>query len=310
MNCKFKILWFEDNQHWFKIQSKKVEKFLETHCLSADIINKNGSQEEEIDYSGNCYDLIIMDYGLSDSKTGSEIIKEIRDNNILTDVLFYSSQIDVAIESLARRLDGIYYSERKDEEFTPKLEAVIKKIIKRSEDLIHLRGFVLDYSSDFEIRIRVLLNEIWTKVDANKKQCLNEKVSKRLEEIIRSKESEKKKIEQGANDNGSTLFERAVGDNHLLSHSDRLYLLNECIRILNDKFDSKAREEYTNFRHYYEENISCYRNALGHRKTEESSIVVKKQTIPIDEKLHHLMRKNLWYCNELIGDMEEIVKNL
>lgn len=62
MNCEFKILWVEDDLHWFKGQSRNVKSFLEKHCLSADITYKNGSPEEVIDYSGNFYDLIIMDY--------------------------------------------------------------------------------------------------------------------------------------------------------------------------------------------------------------------------------------------------------
>lgn len=310
MNCEFKILWVEDDLHWFKGQSRNVKSFLEKHCLSADITYKNGSPEEVIDYSGNFYDLIIMDYGLSDVKTGSDIIKDIRDNNVLTDVLFYSSQIDVAISSLSPRLDGIYYSSRKNEEFRPKLEALIKKIIKRSEDLIHLRGFVLDYSSDFEIRIRILLNDIWRKVDDDKKQYLEKKVFKLLEGIIQCGERNKRKIEKRVEDEGIPLFKSALEYDHMLSHSNRLYLLNKCIELLNDKFDPKARNEYENFKSYYENDISCYRNALGHRKTEESSILVKGQVIPIDENLHQLMRKNLLHYNKLIYDMEEIVKKL
>ena len=40
----------------------------------------------------------------------------------------------------------------------PELENLIERIVKRSEDIVNLRGFVLDNTSDFEVRIKEILN--------------------------------------------------------------------------------------------------------------------------------------------------------
>ena len=179
MNVYFKILWFEDEISWFKMEETQIIRILSDHYLIPQIERKDGDDFDIHELTGNDYDLILMDYKLADGKTGDEIAKSIRDHNLLTDILFYSSQESDMLSAIYKQnppLDGVYYTKRNHTVFTEKVKKLIAKIVKRSEDIINLRGFVLDNTSDFEVRIKDILNVCWRKFDSNQKQILHDKM--------------------------------------------------------------------------------------------------------------------------------------
>lgn len=52
--------------------------------------------------------------------------------------------------------------------------------MKRSEDIVNLRGFVMDGSSDFEVRIQEILNIVWNKFTEEEKGILEEAVQRTI----------------------------------------------------------------------------------------------------------------------------------
>ncbi len=305
MNCTFKILWFEDEPTWFRMQILRINQLMDKHCLIAEINRKNGDDFNLDELFGNEYDLILMDYKLASGNTGDAIIASIRAQNILTDILFYSSQYEdmlVAIKSVFPPIDGVYYANRKLELFQPKIEKLIDKIIRRSEDLINLRGFVLDNSCDFEVRVKEILNIAWQKFTQPEQAILEEAVHSTIEHNLRRQEKGQKKIVDK-----SPIFPPAVNDKYFFSHSDRLYLLTKVIEVFQSNYGFEPKPEHTDFKTNYEESISQYRNALGHRKSGENTIEICKQPILIDEALHKKMRSNIIAYNSLIQDLEQFV---
>lgn len=77
-------------------------------------------------------------------------------------------------------IDGVYLTKRDYTIFTEKVRNLISKIVKRSEDLVNLRGFVMDGSSDFEVRIQEILNIVWHKFDESEKDVLERAVQKTI----------------------------------------------------------------------------------------------------------------------------------
>lgn len=103
-------------------------------------------------------------------------------------------------------------------------------------------------------------------------------------------------------------FPAAVNNIHFFSHSDRLYMLERTIDILLEHYHLAEEKEYILFKTNYENEISHYRNALGHRKSTDSIIeLTKGNFIPINEALHQTMRKNLTRYNDLIEKLELFV---
>lgn len=306
MNTLFKILWFEDEVFWYNMESLRINAILQEHYLTPQIVRKNGDDFDIAELIGNDYDLILMDYKLAEGTTGDTIVSAIRKNNILTDILFYSSEEQNMLAAISKEMppiDGVYLTKRDYTIFTEKVRNLISKIVKRSEDLVNLRGFVMDGSSDFEVRIQEILNIVWHKFDESEKDVLERAVQK----TIKRNENRDQKTKQKVLAENPT-FPAAVNSIHFFSHSDRLYLLEKVIKILLENYNLTAEEEFSSFKSNYEEEISHYRNALGHRKSTDDVIeLTKGNFIPIDEELHQKMRKNLTRYNHLIEQLEKFV---
>lgn len=306
MNTVFKILWFEDEVLWYNMEKLRINSILQEHYLTPKIVRKDGDDFDITELTGNDYDLILMDYKLAEGTTGDTVVSAIRKNNILTDILFYSSEEQNMLAAISKGMppiDGVYLTKRDYTIFTEKVGNLISKIVKRSEDLVNLRGFVMDGSSDFEVRIQEILNIVWNKFNESEKGILEEAVQKTIKRNeIRDQKTKQKVLTE------NPTFPAAVNSVHFFSHSDRLYLLEKAIKILLDNYNLTAEEEFSSFKSNYENEISHYRNALGHRKSTDNVIeITKGNFIPIDEALHQKMRKNLTRYNQLIKQLELFV---
>ena len=306
MNTFFKKLWFEDEVTWFNMERLRINSILQEHYLIPEIVRKDGDDFDISELTGNDYDLIIMDYKLAEGTTGDTVVTAIRENNILTDILFYSSEEHNMLTAISKGMppiDGVYLTKRDYNLFTQKAENLINKIVKRSEDLVNLRGFVMDGSSDFEVRIQEILNIVWNKFTEDEKGILEEAVQRTIKRNEDRDQKTKKKVLEV-----NPTFPAAVNNIHFFSHSDRLYLLDKAIKILLNNYSLSEEEEFSSFKAYYEKEISNYRNALGHRKSTDNIIeITKGNFVPVDEALHQKMRKNLSRYNLLIEQLELFV---
>lgn len=311
MNYIFNILWFEDNSGWYRLQEPKVKSIVAEHCLECNISHKRNSDIDLQELKSTKYDLILMDYDLASKQTGAHVISAIREQDILTDILFYSSQYEAmisavssAVSAVSPPLDGIYYSSRKREEFEQKLSRVISKIVQRSEDLINLRGFVLDNTCDFELRIREVLTICWNKFSPTEKNQLCQETQKLLEgkcgRIKKQVETAKEK---------PCIFSYANEDEYLLSISDRLDILNAILPILISQYNMPSSTEFENFKKYYVEKVNVYRNRLGHVKFGEQILHVNGKDVPIDQSLHRLLRKNVSEIEKSLMAIEMFVSS-
>lgn len=306
MNTFFKILWFEDEVTWFNMERLRINSILQEHYLIPEIVRKDGDDFDISELTGNDYDLIIMDYKLAEGTTGDTVVTAIRENNILTDILFYSSEEHNMLTAISKGMppiDGVYLTKRDYNLFTQKAENLINKIVKRSEDIVNLRGFVMDGSSDFEVRIQEILNIVWNKFTEEEKGILEEAVQRTIKRNEDRDQKTKKKVLEV-----NPTFPAAVNNIHFFSHSDRLYLLEKAIKILLDNYSLSEEEEFSSFKAYYEKEISNYRNALGHRKSTDNIIeITKGNFVPVDEALRKKMRNNLSRYNFLIEQLELFV---
>ena len=199
MTNEFKILWFEDETTWYTMQSKKVANYLKTtYNLKANPKHDTGANfNPDILKTENAYDLILMDYKLAAGNTGEKIIELIRDNSILTDILLYSSEYSKMVDTLVAQsplIDGVYFADRKNALFEEKLHGIIHKIVRRSEDVVNLRGFFLDNTSDFEVRIKELLKLSWDKLPDNHEELENSIIKEQYKDEIKAIKSMIEKV--------------------------------------------------------------------------------------------------------------------
>lgn len=253
--------------------------------------------------TGNDFDLILMDFKLANEVTGDTIVAALRESSILTDILFYSSEEDAMLAAIRTKMppiDGVYLTKRDYTIFTEKVRKVIEKIVKRSEDIVNLRGFVLDNTSDFELRIKEILNLCWQKFDETQKLSLTEVLLQLLDgkKARVTKQVEKAKLE-------SSIFEYANNDERLLSISDRLDIFQTVLPILSTIYDFPSTACPPDFKQYYIDKVNVYRNRLGHITFGEKTIRIKGKDVEINQELHRTLRKNIADVNSTICNIEE-----
>lgn len=303
MNTTFKILWFEDELLWYNMESLRINQILEKHKLTPELTRRDGSDFDIQELTSNDYDLILMDYKLAEDITGDVIVSAIRQADILTDILFYSSQEQDMLDAIRTNMppiDGVYLTKRDYQIFTEKVERIINKIVRRSEDVVNLRGFVLDNTSDFEIRIKEILNICWQKFNEEERALLTET----LKELLGRKQSRVESQVKKALD-AIEPFAFANNDDYLLSISERLDIFQTVFSILIKSHGLPEMECKTDFKKYYVSKISVYRNKLGHVELGEKTIRINGDNIEINQDLHRLLRKNIFDVDSLIKKIEE-----
>ena len=248
-----------------------------------------------------------MDYRLEDGVTGDEIISVIRENSNLTDILFYSSDLDGMYNSLKNGiplLDGIYLAKRKNELFAEKVEQLISKIIKRSEDIVNLRGFVLDNTSDFETRVEKILEMAMMKIDEAKREELQERIKRRLEHDVNDINDKLKEITTDED-----FFTVANRDHRIMNMAGRMEVLQALLKILTTDYGmvevcSRPIAEF-----YYAK-VGAYRNQLGHADATTKSIIVRGEEIEINQDLHRMLRRNIVEMDNILQIIQRFIESM
>lgn len=305
MNTTFRILWFEDEFTWYNMERLRIVDILTTHYLKPSIDRKDGDDFDIHELTGNDYDLILMDYKLTNGVTGDTIVSALRESDIITDILFYSSEEENMLKAISANMppiDGVYLTKRDYEIFTEKIEKIISKIVRRSEDVVNLRGFVLDHTSDFELRIKEILNICWQKFNETQQASLTDFILALLDGK-RGRVTKQAEIAKAADN----IFTYANNDEYMLSVADRLDILQRVLSILFASYHLSESVCPKDFKDFYMNNVNIYRNRLGHIRFDEKTIRIKGNDIEIDQDLHRLLRKNIAEVDSTINQLETYI---
>lgn len=186
MDLSYKVLWVEDEETWaVSVENSLKEVIEEKYGLiySRTLIDHS---DDAIKYSD--YDLILMDFNLSDGeegKTGDKIIQHIREFDVLTDVVFYSAKGPAFIKEKAAALglEGVYFSDRDKDQFIDKVSKVVESTIRKIQDLNNLRGLVMAEVSELDIEMDDIIKSYFT--DAERMKVFHNHVTKYREKTTR-----------------------------------------------------------------------------------------------------------------------------
>lgn len=165
MRYDLKVLWVDDLDTYYKENKEIIEMYVEDLGLTVQINYVQNAQDliDRLDreQSGfKTFDIFFIDYSLSLGVFGSSVIKKLRDSNIDSDILFYSSEHEADIrETVTRDLgsfEGVYIANRNN--FDEKSSYLIKKNSKRLSSLSNVRGLLTDQTSqnDFIVNSYIL----------------------------------------------------------------------------------------------------------------------------------------------------------
>ncbi len=321
MNIVFRVLWFEDEISWRPSSERKLKEIIEKHNLHPEITWKKGDESDSEDELKKDYDLILMDYELRGT-TGNILIKKLRHLDIYTDVLFYSGNLEKMVRALynidknnynVEPVDGIYFSDRKREELYPKLQKVVDKIVRRMQDIVSLRGVVLDNVSGFESQMQNILLLAINKFSDAQLENLNNYAKKEL--VTPAKADYVKKMETIEKDT-EVLKAIVQAPDYLLDSYKKARLVGRVIKILVNDYGITLDKKYNKFADAYFSEIIKYRNALGHamRSNNNDKEIyigeIEGKAITFNEDLFRKMRASINEYQNVINTVEDAFNDI
>ena len=148
MMSKFRVLWIDDQKTKCGKDIRMVKRIIEALGYEPDIQIIDDISKESLACETGALnraikardvDLFVIDYNLKNDLFGGDVVEEIRRNNdMYTDIVFYSSVPDSLIAAVKTSFDakssldyfdGVYIAPLGDD-FTEKIRSVILKVIK------------------------------------------------------------------------------------------------------------------------------------------------------------------------------------
>lgn len=116
MDIFYRILWYEDQQDWYKSMKKSIEDVIKEFDLIPEIHYKKTPEIDIKEIQDKNYDLILVDYNLTNGKkgiNGDKVIENIRNGKIYTDVIFYSEYSEKLKTIFTKKeLEGVFVARR------------------------------------------------------------------------------------------------------------------------------------------------------------------------------------------------------
>lgn len=145
MKINYSILWFDDQQEFFdSLDREYIENEIKSWGLIPNIIpvhNPAGFHEHSPFAD---LDLIIVDLDLGNDEKGANFIKEVRDQEVFTEIIFYSSRRSAEIWDAIKEemLEGVFVA-NKNSGIEQKVVRVAKQSVRKVLDLDNMRGIVM-----------------------------------------------------------------------------------------------------------------------------------------------------------------------
>lgn len=284
MNINFNILHVDDNKEFITgnedVLIGLMEKiYLLPHidrCYNYNMFIKDYIEKlDEFDFVK--YDLVLVDYMLSDDIiNGIDVIRKIRQSNVYTDIIFYSSNYQGMRERIKNELDddefigGIYYCDR--EELSDKIMTLVNKNVKRAANISNIRGLIIDSTSNFDVISKDICKIMYDSLNDDSRK----EVIKILNDSI--KKAEKKAINNfddinKIKDDKEKLNKALNSVYYVMENADRY-------RVFEYIINSVGKENVFSSDEYNNSNVIMHRNRIAHQyvticKTYKKLLVTK-----------------------------------
>lgn len=157
MNLSYSILWFDDDKDFFDSLPKES---IETEIASWGFLPKIFPVHNAIEFNQHTpfekFDMIVVDFNLG-TERGDKFIKDVRDQKVFTEIIFYSTSESSALWKAVhdKQLEGVFVTNKRGIE--QKLIRVAQQSVRKVLDLENMRGIVMSEVGDLD----ALLEEIF-----------------------------------------------------------------------------------------------------------------------------------------------------
>jgi CheY-like chemotaxis protein len=224
MNIEYNILWLDDQINEF-VEGEwvnKIENYLENEGFIPKIITTSKYDEftQKLDDS---FDLILTDFHMT-SKNGNEVVNEIREKSILTEILFYTAQGDL---TEIGKIDRVSFVETNGNHHEQVIQETIKLIgltIKKFQHIVSMRGMIMHETSTLDNSTADILAKYIDSGKANYDQ-ITDSICEKMSTQLQKKQEIVKKVKQNHN------LKKLMKDNFLFSAD---YKIDALKKILSD----------------------------------------------------------------------------
>ena len=294
MKINYCVLWFDDQLGNIEGYKRTLRRILSSQGFQLNVDAKDTISPEIISDLKerlsiyNPYDLILFDHDMGHDKTGASIAAELR-TAVFTDMVYYSATNPTVLRKSLydNQVDGVFIAQR--DSFEDDMRGIISDHIKRICDLNNMRGLVLDFMSDIDVKLRAaLLKEIQ---DSPDKGAFQKEITKLL---VKKQDGVKKAISELTED---SLYGFV---NNCFSYAD-FNLIRSCLVHFH-------KDQFVNFSKTLDA-MQDLRNALAHQpylinpKNNRVSIRIKNNTNEFDFDSFVKIRKTLL---ELMNEIEKL----
>lgn len=310
MQIEYKILWIDDEK--LKSQISRVKRYLEDelHFVAKIVKCKSEAELNKKKMNFENFDLILLDYQLSNSKTTDNILKKIKSKNYCSEICFYSSKgnfLDHVKEDVMS-FEGVFFQEGR-RELVDKVKDIINLTLKKFQDLNNLRGLVMAETSDLDgIKVDILEKAL-------KKKVINELFfyENVISIIISFHKGQIKEINKYCDKKVNTILEsiekkypkhtldKLIGKNCFNSDLKK-DAIDKIIKIL------RLKSKYNNKE--YKKEIQSKRNKLGHEREimRNGKIYYGKYQFNENEckKIRRYIKKYRVILEKVLNDLKKI----
>lgn len=306
MKIEYSILWLDDKKSDIidDNYAEELQDFIANEGFEPNI-NLVSNEEEFFKNLNDSYDLILTDYHLNETgenaRDGDKIIEEIREQNVNTEIMFYSAQGDVA-DTIKK--DRITFVDTRKISGTVHYEKIIERAkelilltIKKFQQIVPMRGLLIQEASNLENEmLEIIIKYLDKKNSENVKNAIFDSlISFHSEKYNKSNEYKEK-----------NRIDKIIKDPLLISSSQRAIAISQ---ILDD-------EGKDNFINDFKSEIIKMRNDFAHAKyikdTENNTeyFHTKSGDVTFDSELCKTIRVNLIKHRNNIADLDQSIDSL
>jgi membrane-associated HD superfamily phosphohydrolase len=266
MKLIYKILWIEDQMNSIRGRKRVISNYIRDEKGFELEINEILTFEQFKETVGfeslKDYDLLLVDLNLDDNESGdgNKIIEEIRNNDIYTEIIFYSSHYEHLINLLKEnRTEGIFTSERN--QIDTKAKKIIDVTLHKIQDVNNLRGLIMAEVAELDRLKKNIIQKFNKEADSDFRKYIKEDVFSKIKEDLESLKCLVKVEESECSHDEINLEE--LQNNFFYDSFKKSRTVN--------KIKSKKCKQI-DFKHEdYRKDVIAKRNVLAHQKEDEDS---------------------------------------
>ncbi len=194
MNLTYNVLWIENEKDFIEsFDIDDLKEYVEEQGFDLKLEYRMSPEEIRAEVDGSLFDLLIIDYNIADSDGensalhGSDVIRQIRDQNCLTEVIFYSASgvSKLRQEAADRGLEGVFYSGRPTEQLLRKIKDVFNLTVRKVVDVENMRGIVMAGVADLDHLVTDVIRAVHNSLEAGEQVSLCKRLLDKMRPVVK-----------------------------------------------------------------------------------------------------------------------------